>query len=78
MFMEFSYQTMLWILGGICFVNACFTAWLAAKKNYDREIWFFCGLCFGIIALLALGFAPPEPKKKSVNYDEKYAEKAES
>jgi membrane protease subunit (stomatin/prohibitin family) len=35
-----------------------FSGWLASAKGYGGVAWFFLGLVFGIIALLAIGFAP--------------------
>jgi apolipoprotein N-acyltransferase len=35
-----------------------FSAWLASKKGYSGVAWFFLALFFGLIAFLALGFAP--------------------
>jgi hypothetical protein len=38
--------------------NSIFTAWLASEKERSSVLWFFLGLFFGFIALLAIGFAP--------------------
>jgi hypothetical protein len=43
---------------------AAFTAWLASKKGYDFFVWFFLGLFFGIISLLAVGFVPTNTAKQ--------------
>jgi hypothetical protein len=40
------------------FAAAFFTAWLADQKGYNFTPWFFWGLVFGGIPLLAVGFAP--------------------
>ena len=39
------------------FSNAAFTCWVAIKKGYSG-IWFILGLFFGLVALIAVGFAP--------------------
>jgi hypothetical protein len=41
---------------GICFGLLC--SWLAAEKGRDHGNWFMMGFLFGLLALLALGFAP--------------------
>jgi hypothetical protein len=45
-------------------VTAAFAAWLASKKGYDFAIWFFLGLFFGIISLLAIGLVPVNTAKQ--------------
>jgi hypothetical protein len=40
------------------FITAIFTSWVASKKGYSGIAWFFLGLFFNILALLAVGFAP--------------------
>jgi hypothetical protein len=35
-----------------------FSAWLASRKGYSTGAWFFLGLLFGVIAILAVGLAP--------------------
>ncbi len=43
----------------ICYIFAIpfFTSWLASQKGYSG-VWFLLGLIFGILAFLAIGFAP--------------------
>jgi hypothetical protein len=38
--------------------GAGLSAWLASRKGYSAGTWFFLGLLFGVIALLAVGLAP--------------------
>jgi hypothetical protein len=38
---------------------AAFTGWLAGAKGRSEVSWFFFGLLFGLIALIAVGLAPP-------------------
>jgi hypothetical protein len=38
--------------------GAGLSAWLASRKGCGAGAWFFLGLLFGVIALLALGFSP--------------------
>jgi hypothetical protein len=40
-------------------VLAFFTAWVAGTKGRGEGAWFVLGLLFGIIALIAVGLAPP-------------------
>jgi hypothetical protein len=46
----------VFVLFGI--VTGCFSGWLASAKGYDGVAWFFLGLVLGVIALMAIGFAP--------------------
>jgi hypothetical protein len=34
------------------------SAWLASRKGYGAGAWFFLGLLFGVIAILAVGLSP--------------------
>ena len=43
---------------GLAAVGGGFAAWLAAQKHRDPIGWFFLGLLFGPLALLAVGLAP--------------------
>ena len=47
--------------------NAVFTYWVATKKGYGG-IWFILGLFFGLVALIAVGFAPE--KRNSLRPEE--------
>lgn len=38
--------------------SAGFCRWLAARKGYETDIWLILGFFFGVLAILALGFAP--------------------
>jgi hypothetical protein len=40
--------------------TGAFSAWLASAKDREAGTWFFLGLLFGIIALIAIGLSPDE------------------
>ena len=58
--MEIATRVIVVVLVVIVFVlsTSIFSAWLASKKGYNSVIWFVLGLFFGLIAFLALEFAP--------------------
>jgi hypothetical protein len=62
-----SYIITVAVIFALCgIVTGIFSGWLASAKGHDGAAWFFLGLFFGVIALLAIGFAPvKEPPAES-------------
>ena len=48
---------LLLVLQGVVFGGFC--AWLAKQKNRDVGGWFFLGLLFSLVALIAIAVATP-------------------
>jgi uncharacterized membrane protein YoaK (UPF0700 family) len=44
-----------------CCVCGYFTAKIAEQKKYNFALWFFAGILFNIVALLAIGFYEVNP-----------------
>lgn len=53
----------LFFLGIIGVVTGSFSSKLAKEKGYDPTAWFFGGLFFNIIALIAIAGLPKKEKK---------------
>ena len=59
------------------FACAVFTAIIANSKGRSGAVWFLVGCCFGILALIAVGFMPAQKKEdETQNTGENTAPKA--
>jgi len=63
-------QTIIWIVIAFQVVCAGFSAWLAENKGQRGDIWFFLGLFFGFIALIAIAGAQPIPPREEAEEED--------
>ena len=53
------------VLLGQAIVSAGFCAYLASQKGRDSVVWFFLGLLFGLLALIAIAAVPAQTSPPS-------------
>jgi len=58
----------LGILVGVVYLLCVpfFTSWLASQKDRSGILWFFLGLFFGLVALIAVGLSDRDTSAKKI------------